>query len=56
MLNEAKMQQREAWAKLLKEATEAEQQERDVLVAKLIGKPSSTENEAEPIHSQVLRK
>ena len=39
--------QREAWAKQLKESRDAEQQKRDVWVAK---------KEAEPIHSQVSKK
>ena len=48
--------QREAWVKHLKEATEAEQQKRDVWVAKQLGKSPGTEKEAEPIHSQVSKK
>ena len=43
LLKEATNQQREAWAKQLKEAAEAEQQERDVRVAKQLGKPQGTE-------------
>ena len=46
---------REAWAKQLKEAKEAEQQKRAVWVANELGKPPATEKEAEPIHSQVSK-